>query len=95
MLPCAPSLLHDHHQLENAIGSRPREEGVMWEQRLSPKMQLWLYRFSLERGYLDTLLEKFVARPFVALFRGLDELETKWAKLLDGESKAKEAPRDQ
>ena len=67
----------------------------MWEQRLSPKMQLWLYRFSLERGYLDTLLEKFVARPFVALFRGLDELETKWAKLLDGESKAKEAPRDQ
>ena len=91
----APSLLHDHHQLENAIGSRPREEGVMWEQRLSPKMQLWLYRFSLERGYLDTLLEKFVARPFVALFRGLDELETKWAKLLDGESKAKEAPRDQ
>ncbi len=91
----APSLLHDHHQLENAIGSRPREEGVMWEQRLSPKMQLWLYRFSLERGYLDTLLEKFVARPFVALFRGLDELETKWAKLLDGESKAKKAPRDQ
>lgn len=90
----APSLLHDHHQLENAIGSRPHEEGVMWEQKLPLATQRWLYRFSLERGYLDTLLEKCVARPFVALFRGLDELETKWAKLLDGEPKAKEAPRD-
>ena len=51
-------------------------------------MQRWLYRFALERGYLDTLLEKFVALPFVALFRGLDEFETNWAKLLVGESKA-------
>ncbi len=90
----APSLLHDHHQLENAIGSRPHEEGVMWEQKLPLATQRWLYRFSLERGYLDTLLEKCVARPFVALFCGLDALETKWARILDGEPKAKEAPRD-
>jgi NAD(P)H-quinone oxidoreductase subunit 5 len=87
----APSLLHDHHQLENAIGSRPREEGVMWEQRLPIKVQHWLYRFSLERGYLDSLLENWVARPFVALFRSLDALETRWARILDGEPKTKEA----
>lgn len=87
----APSLLHDHHQLENAIGSRPREEGVMWEQRLPIKVQHWLYRFSLERGYLDSILEKWVARPFVALFRNLDGLETRWARILDGEPKTKEA----
>ncbi len=86
----APSLLHDHHQLENAIGSRPREEGVMWEQRLSPKMQLWLYRFALERGHLDSVLEKYVARPFVMVFRQLDVLEERWARLLDGETKKKE-----
>ena len=66
----------------------------MWEQKLPLAMQRWLYRFALERGYLDTLLEKCIARPFVSLFRGLDELETKWAKLLDGEPKAKESPRD-
>jgi NADH:ubiquinone oxidoreductase subunit 5 (subunit L)/multisubunit Na+/H+ antiporter MnhA subunit len=87
----APSLLHDHHQLENAIGSRPREEGVMWEQRLPIKVQHWLYRFSLERGYLDSILEKWVARPFVALFRSLDGLESQWARILDGEPKTKEA----
>ncbi|MBE7494021.1 MAG: oxidoreductase [Verrucomicrobiaceae bacterium] len=90
----APSLLHDHHQLENAIGSRPHEEGVLWEQKLPLSTQRRLYRFALERGYLDSLLEKCVARPFVAFFRGLDALETKWARLLDGETKAKEAPRD-
>ncbi|MBL9131826.1 MAG: hypothetical protein JNG86_11535, partial [Verrucomicrobiaceae bacterium] len=83
-----------HHQLENAIGSRPREEGVLWEQKLPLGTQRWLYRFALERGYLDSMLEKWVARPFVALFRGLDAVETKWAKRLDGEPKAKEAPRD-
>lgn len=80
----APSLLHDHHQLENAIGSWPRTEGVMWEQRLPPKLQHGLYRFALERGYLDSMLEHYVAAPFVALFRRLDALETGWARLLDG-----------
>ncbi len=90
----APSLLHDHHQLENAIGSRPHEEGVMWEQKLPPATQRWLYRFALERGYLDSILEKGIARPFVRLFRGLDALETKWAKWLDGEPQAEKAPRN-
>ncbi len=80
----APSLLHDHHQLENAIGSRPREESLMWEQRLPLRMQNWLYRFSLERGYLDTMLERFIARPFVGLFRWFDKLERSLATLIEG-----------
>ncbi len=81
----APSLLHDHHQLENAIGSRPREEAVMWEQRLPDRAQRWLYRFALERGGLDSLLDRLFARPFVAFFRRLDRLDVCWARRLDGE----------
>ena len=88
----APSLLHDHHQLENAIGERPREESIMWEQRLPPTIQRWLYRFALERGYLDSLLENFFARPFVGLFRWLDRQESRWAVLLDGQPEAKKEP---
>jgi NAD(P)H-quinone oxidoreductase subunit 5 len=80
----APSLLHDHHQLEDAIGARPRAEKPQWEQRLPAGAQRWLYRFSLERGYLDSLLERFVARPFMAVFGGLDRLEQRWARLLEG-----------
>jgi NAD(P)H-quinone oxidoreductase subunit 5 len=81
----APSLLHDHHQLENAIGARPRAEKLMWEQRLPPKLQIWLYRFSLERGFLDSLLERWGARPFMALFLCFDNLERRWASWLEGE----------
>jgi len=80
----APSLLHDHHQLENAIGARPRAEQAQWEQRLPARAQRWLYRFSLERGYLDSLLERFIARPFMALFSGFDRWERRWANLLEG-----------
>ncbi len=84
----APSLLHDHHQLEDAIGVRPREEKAQWEQRLAPSTQRWVYRFALERGYLDSLLERGVARPFLALFLTFDALERRWAILLEGEAAA-------
>lgn len=80
----APSLLHDHHQLEDAIGTRPREERAQWEQRLPAAFQRALYRFSLERGYLDSILDRFIARPFVALFTWFDGLETRWAAMLEG-----------
>ena len=81
----APSLLHDHHQLENAIGSRPREELPGWEHRLPVTLQGWLYRFALERGYFDSLLDRCVARPFVCFFRALDVMEDHWARWLDGD----------
>ena len=80
----APSLLHDHHQLENAIGSRPRAEGVMWEQRLPAGLQRWLFRFSLERGFLDAMLDRFVARPFVAFFRKLDAIDSAVSRIIEG-----------
>jgi len=90
----APSLLHDHHQLENAIGARPREEGIMWEQRLPPAVQRWLFRFSLERGFLDALLDRFIARPFVGFFRRLDAMDGALSRLIEGEavSPEKSAP---
>lgn len=82
----APSLLHDHHQLEDAIGTRPREVKLQWEQRLGPGAQRWLYRFALERGYLDSMLERGVARPFQFVFLTFDAWERRWASLLEGES---------
>lgn len=82
----APSLLHDHHQLENAIGARPSPELAPWEQRLPSGFRTRLYRFALERGYLDTLLDRFVARPFLGFFRWFDRLERRWIGCLDGES---------
>lgn len=79
----APTLLQDYRGLENAIGERlPRPPGLLG---FAPgRIRLWLYRFALERGYLDSLLNRFVARPFLALFSWLDRLERRWAAFLNG-----------
>lgn len=81
----APSLLHDHHQLENAVGIRPRDEQERWEHRLPLGIQNWLYRFSIERGYLDNVLERTIARPFVFILLGFDRMERAVASVLDGQ----------
>jgi NAD(P)H-quinone oxidoreductase subunit 5 len=83
----APTLLQDYRHLENAIGSRlPRPEGP-WE--VAPGgARARLYRFALERGYLDALLSDYVAAPFVKLFRWFDALERRWTDFLSGESPA-------
>lgn len=72
----APTLLQDYRNLENALGDRvPRPAGAG---------RRWLYRFALERGYLDALLDRFVAGPFVRLFRWFDALERRGTAALNG-----------
>lgn len=80
----APSAIRDHHGLENALGDRvPRAAGAGGG---------WVYRFALERGYLDALLDRFVAGPFVRLFRGCDRLERRWTSALAGSPDPRSVP---
>jgi NADH-quinone oxidoreductase subunit L len=79
----APTLLHDYHLLENAIGEHlPRPAGPL--RMASRRLRDWLYRFALERGYLDALLTRCVVTPFVTLFRWCDGLERRWTDFLAG-----------
>jgi NAD(P)H-quinone oxidoreductase subunit 5 len=80
----APSLLHDYHTLENAVGEHlPRAGGPL--ARLRPGgFRLRLYRFCLERGYLDAVLSAYVVGPFVRAFRCFDRVERWWTGLLAG-----------
>ena len=78
----APSLLHEYHTLENAIGSHlPRQLGF-WERLVPEPARIWLYRFALERGYLDALLTDWVVRPVLRFFRACDALERRWTDAL-------------
>jgi NAD(P)H-quinone oxidoreductase subunit 5 len=78
----APTLLHDYHTLENAIGEHLPRAGAPW---LGIKRRhVWLYRFALERGYLDSMLLNSVVVPFVGFFRGCDALERRWTDFLAG-----------
>ncbi len=80
----APTLLQDYRHLENAIGERlPRGEGI-GSRMFAPRLRDWLYRFALERGYFELLLARFVAGPFVGLFRWFDRVERETIAFLSG-----------
>lgn len=79
----APSLLHDYHTLENAIGGHLHAETI-WARVLPAGVRSWLYRFALERGYLDVVLDEYLVRPFRALFQFCDRCERRWTDWLAG-----------
>jgi hypothetical protein len=79
-------LLQDYRTLENAIGERlPRAEAP-WHRLAAPRRHAWLYRFALERGYLDATLIEFIVNPFVRAFRWCDAMERRWTDWLSGEA---------
>jgi NAD(P)H-quinone oxidoreductase subunit 5 len=80
----APTLLQDYRHLENAIGGRLQRTGAAWVQLVPKSSRDWLYRFALERGYLDTLLATLVVMPFIRLFRWFDLTERRWTDFLAG-----------
>lgn len=84
----APSLLHDYHTIENAIGDHlPRQESSR-RRLMSDSVRNWFYRFALERGYLDALLDEYIVRPFRAVFLWCDCMETSWVDFLSSSDRA-------
>jgi NADH-quinone oxidoreductase subunit L len=81
----APSLLLDYNALENAIGGRLPRASVVWIRYTSVGFQRWLFRFALERGYLDALLTDYIATPFLSFFRRLDRYERRISEAIAGE----------
>jgi NAD(P)H-quinone oxidoreductase subunit 5 len=85
----APTLLHDYHTLENAIGGHLTHEPGFWERHVPAPIRDWCYRFALERGYFDSLLDEFVVDPFRRVFQWCDAMERRWTDLLSrGQSRA-------
>jgi NAD(P)H-quinone oxidoreductase subunit 5 len=81
----APSLLHDYHSLENAIGSHlpTNTSAIRW---VPGEFHRRLYRLALDRGNLDSFINAYFVWPFVRLFRWCDRMENKWTDLLTGHS---------
>jgi NAD(P)H-quinone oxidoreductase subunit 5 len=75
--------LQDYRNLENAIGDRlPTPPGPV---AIAPaRFRTRLYRFALERGYLDALLDDYIVRPFGALFLWFGKIEGRWTAFLNG-----------
>ncbi|WP_428267804.1 proton-conducting transporter membrane subunit [Haliangium sp.] len=78
----SPSLLHDYHHLEQAMARQLPRTGRHLERLFPARLQPWLYRAALERGYFDSLLHDYVAAPLGWLLRGIDALEQRWTTWL-------------
>lgn len=81
----APSMLRDVHQLENTTGGHLSATGRHYRRFIPNQLEKQLYRFSLERGYLDSFLDRFLVEPFLSLFRRFDSLERRLCAFLSKE----------
>ena len=78
----APSAIRDHHGFENALGNRlPRADALGGG---------WLYRYALERGYWDALLDRFVAGPLIRALCWCSRLDERCTAILAGSPRSTE-----
>jgi len=71
----APSMLHDYHQMHSAIGGELSPTGRFLEGLFPEQVQLWLYRWALDRGHLDTILDSLAVYPLMRLSRLFAKLD--------------------
>jgi NAD(P)H-quinone oxidoreductase subunit 5 len=80
----APTLLHDYRTLEDAIGGPLTSPQGWWYSILPAGAQGWLYRWAMERGYLDGLIDTYVVGPFQGMLRLCESAERRWTTFLSG-----------
>lgn len=78
--------------LENAVGRHLTGDAVNPSQPATG-FQVWLYRFALERGHLDSVLNDWVVRPFTAVFTRCNQWEHRWTNFLGGEPSGETSKR--
>jgi NAD(P)H-quinone oxidoreductase subunit 5 len=71
----APNVLHDLHGLEGAIGERPSPGGIRLGAMMSDRVRRSLFLIALERGFLDSILDRLVVGPFLRLAHLLTRLD--------------------
>ncbi|MCA9688090.1 MAG: proton-conducting membrane transporter, partial [Myxococcales bacterium] len=90
----APTVLHDFHELEDTLGRHPAPTGRHLRRLIPARAELWLYRFALERGYLDAILEVIVVAHLRRFVRFCDRCERRLGDLLAGDAAGSKPRRD-
>lgn len=80
----APSLLRDYVELGNALGTQVNNRLGKEGRKANGRWFVWLYRFGLERGYIDVLWATMVLRPLSSVLRTCRQLESDWLLRLNG-----------
>jgi NAD(P)H-quinone oxidoreductase subunit 5 len=71
----APNVLHDLHQLEDTIGGHGSPPGGRFSVVRSDRAHRQLFLIALERGFLDSILDRVVVEPFTRLAGLLTRLD--------------------
>jgi NAD(P)H-quinone oxidoreductase subunit 5 len=71
----APNVLHDLHGMEDAMGERPSASRGYFARVTSDGLRRRLFLVALERGFLDSMLQRVVVEPFMRLARRLTRLD--------------------
>ena len=71
----APNVLHDLHGLEDALGTHALQTEGSLRVVQSDRARRQLFLIALERGFLDTVLDRFVIEPFTRLAEFLTRLD--------------------
>ncbi len=83
-----PSTLQDALQRRRAGSTRPYEPGAE-----ASSLQRFLYRLAIERFAIESVLDRWVARPMLSAARTLGQVEEAVVAWLSGETAAKEDGR--
>ncbi|MGB5694690.1 MAG: proton-conducting transporter membrane subunit [Polyangiales bacterium] len=89
----SPSLLHDHHHLEQAMGKQLPRTGGHLERLVPNAFQPWLYRVALERGGFDAFLRDHVVGRALRVVSWVDRLDQAWVDFLTKPTPAKNERR--
>jgi NAD(P)H-quinone oxidoreductase subunit 5 len=72
----APNVLHDLHGIESAIGNRPLRGDSRLGAVISDRVRQRVFLIALERGFLDSILDRVVVDPFFRVARLLTRLDS-------------------
>src|SRR5262249_51729609 len=71
----APNVLHDLHGMENALGERRARSDGFLATMMSDRVRRLVFLAALERGFLDSLVDRAIVDPFMRAARWLTQLD--------------------
>lgn len=71
----APNVLHDLHGIEDAVGVRPSWASGVSQRFGSADLRRVAFLLALERGFLDSFLDRLVVAPFTSAARRLTQID--------------------
>jgi NAD(P)H-quinone oxidoreductase subunit 5 len=71
----APNVLHDLHGMEDAMGERPHAAAAGPDAAASRRLRQRVFLIAIERGFLDSILDRVLTEPFTRAARQLTRLD--------------------